>query len=389
MHHDLNVAMTRGLKWASALALLVACAEVPGTEDPSTGGAPSTGGTGASSGAGHSAGGSTGGTATTTGGTSSTTGGTTSTTGGTASTTGGTTSTTGGTASTTGGTTSGTSGAGGSLATGGAGTGGAVSAGGAAGTLGLGGGAGSAGTSGGATGGFGAGGLFGGAGRGGAGGPGSGGMPGGAGSGTAGSSTAGSGGSGSMMPPTGANSVAYIGCSMAYNIGTGYKRVGGKVMWNSDSYQTSAMVVQNWTDTNSSSWKLFDQKMNSIGGKDTVKAIMIQICIFSSRATDAELKSMIASARNHVNPGTHIYMVGQPQYEAGHECTLAGTGGAKWTDDQAKALAADSSVNQDMTYLGQFKLDSSKGEVLSDSCHASSPSGENALGQQAMAFFGG
>lgn len=175
---------------------------------------------------------------------------------------------------------------------------------------------------------------------------------------------------------------------MAYNIGTGYKRVGGKVMWNSDSYQTSAMVVQNWTDTNSSSWKLFDQKMNSIGGKDTVKAIMIQICIFSSRATNAELKAMIASARNHVNPGTHIYIVGQPQYQAGHECTLAGSGGAKWTDDQAKALAADSSVNQDMTYLGQFKLDSTKGEVMSDTCHASS-TGENVLGEQAKAFFGG
>ncbi|HEY0468535.1 MAG TPA: hypothetical protein VGC79_30280, partial [Polyangiaceae bacterium] len=159
---------------------------------------------------------------------------------------------------------------------------------------------------------------------------------------------------------------------MANNIGVGYKRVGGKVMWNADSYQTGAMVVQNWTDTNSASWKLFDQKMTSNGGKDKVKAIMIQICIFSSRATDAELKSMVASARNHVNPGTHIYMVGQPQYEAGHECSLAGNGGAKWTDDQAKAMAADASVNQDMTYLGQFKLDSSKGEVLSDSCHASS-----------------
>jgi hypothetical protein len=176
---------------------------------------------------------------------------------------------------------------------------------------------------------------------------------------------------------------------MANNIGVGYGRVGGKVMWNADNYQTGAMVVQNWTDTNSASWKLFDQKMSSNGGKDKVKAIMVQICIFSSRATDAELKSMIASARNHVNPGTHIYIVGQPQYEAGHECSLAGTGGAKWTDDQAQALAKDSSVNQDMSYLGQFKLDSTKGEVLSDSCHASSPTGENKLGDEAKAFFGG
>jgi hypothetical protein len=128
--------------------------------------------------------------------------------------------------------------------------------------------------------------------------------------------------------------------------------------------------------------------MQSIGGKDKVKAIMVQICIFSSRATDDEVKSMIRSARAHTNPGTHIYLVGQPQYEAGHDCTLAGTGGAKWTDDEAKKIAADSSVNQDLTYLGAFKLDSTKGEVSSDSCHAST-SGEDVLGKQAMAFFGG
>jgi hypothetical protein len=173
---------------------------------------------------------------------------------------------------------------------------------------------------------------------------------------------------------------------MAYNIGTGYKRVGGKVMWNSDSYQTSAMVVQNWTSATSASWKLFDQKMTAIGGKDTVKALMIQICIFSSRATDAELKSMITSARQHVNADTKIYIVGQPQYEAGHECTLAGTGGAKWTDDQAQALAKDASLN--VTYLGKFMLDSTKNEVSSDSCHAST-TGEDALGKQAIMYFGG
>jgi hypothetical protein len=149
------------------------------------------------------------------------------------------------------------------------------------------------------------------------------------------------------------------------------------------------MVVQNWTNENSSSWQLFDRKMDSIGGKDNVKAIMVQICVLSRRATDAELRSMVASARKHVNPGTHIYIVGQPQYQAGHECSIAGPGGAKWTDDQAKALAADASVNQDMTYLGQFKLDSTKNEVMNDTCHASSPTGEDVLGRQAMAFFGG
>ena len=199
-------------------------------------------------------------------------------------------------------------------------------------------------------------------------------------------STGGSTGAGGAPPSGGANSVAYIGCSMAYNIGTGYKRVGGKIMWNSDSYQTSAMVVQNWTSSSSSSWSLFDQKMQMIGGKDKVTAVMIQICIFSSRATDDEVKQMIASARAHTNAGTKLYLVGQPQYEAGHECSLAGDGGAKWTDDEAKKIAADASQN--ISYLGQFILDSTKGEVSSDSCHATS-TGEDVMGKQAMAFFGG
>jgi hypothetical protein len=173
---------------------------------------------------------------------------------------------------------------------------------------------------------------------------------------------------------------------MAYNIGTGYKRVGGSVMWNSDSYQTSAMVVQNWTSPTSASWNLFDQKMSSIGGKDTVKAIMIQICIFSSRATDEELHAMITSARMHVNEDTKVYIVGQPQYEAGHTCTLAGTGGSEWTDEQAQKLGQEAGLN--VEYLGKFMLDSTKGEVSNDSCHATS-SGEDALGRQAMEYFGG
>ena len=354
MHHQLRLSVARGLKVSAVLALAVACSEDAATNGPGPNGS-ATGGVAQSTG-----GVSTGGTTSTTGGTSPSTGGTATSTGGTATSTGGTAASTGGTGTSTGGTPTGvittggvstggsSSATGGSVATGGSNsaTGGSKSGGGSAGV------GGTAGT----------------AGRAGVGG--------------------GSAGGGSVTPPTGANSIAYIGCSMAWNIGNGYKRVGGKVMWNSDSYQTSAMVVQNWTNANSSSWNLFDQKMNSIGGKDTVKAIMVQICILSSRATDAELKSMVASARQHVNPGTHIYIVGQPQYQAGHECSLAGNGGAKWTDDQAKKLAADSSVNQDMTYLGQFIIDSTKGEVSNDTCHASS-SGEDVLGKQAMTFFGG
>lgn len=204
--------------------------------------------------------------------------------------------------------------------------------------------------------------------------------------------TGGGGGGGDFTLPTEPNSIAYTGCSMANNIGNGYKRVGGKVMWNSDNYQTGAMVVQNWTNPSSSSWQLFDQKANANGGKDKIKAVMVQICIFSSRATDDELHDMVNAARQHVNPGTHIFIVGQPQYNAGHQCTLAGTGGAEWTDMKAQELAADPSINEDLSYLGKFMLDASNGEVVTtagDNCHATNPKGEDALGEQAKEFFGG
>ncbi|XYH96326.1 hypothetical protein ACMHYB_52545 [Sorangium sp. So ce1128] len=220
---------------------------------------------------------------------------------------------------------------------------------------------------------------------------GTGGGPGTGGGGTGGAGAggdAGTGGGDDGLPPTGENSVAYTGCSMANNIGTGYKRVGGKIMWNADNYQTGAMVVQNWTNPTSSSWQLFDRKMESIGGKDVVKAIMVQICILSQRATDQELRDMVNAARQHVNPGTHIYIVGQPVYNAGHDCFIAGAGGADWTDMKAQELANDPTINENMSYLGKFILNNDAGEV-SDGCHASSPKGENVLGEQAKAFFGG
>ncbi len=95
---------------------------------------------------------------------------------------------------------------------------------------------------------------------------------------------------------------------------------------------------------------------------------------------------MVKAARAKVNPGVHIYIVGQPQYEAGHTCSLAGTGGAEWTDTEAQAIAKDSTINQDLTYLGTFNLDTTKGES-SDGCHASA-SGLTRLGNEAKAFWG-
>jgi hypothetical protein len=171
---------------------------------------------------------------------------------------------------------------------------------------------------------------------------------------------------------------------MADNIGQGYGQVGGKIMWTNASYGTGAMVVENWME-GGSAWPTFDRKLTAMGGKDKVKAFMVQICVLSTHS-DANVRSMVKAARAKVNPGTHIYIVGQPQYEAGHTCSLAGTGGAEWTDTEAQAIAKDSTVNQDLTYLGQFKLDTTKGES-SDGCHASA-SGLTVLGNQAKAFWG-
>ena len=172
---------------------------------------------------------------------------------------------------------------------------------------------------------------------------------------------------------------------MADNIGQGYGQVGGKIMWTNSGYGTGAKVVENWGPSGDG-WPLFATKLNAIGGKDKVKAIMVQICVLSTHSED-NVKAMIQAARDHVNPGTHIYLVGQPSYEAGHSCFLAGNGGAEWTEATAQKMAKDPSVNKDLTYLGQFKLDTTKGES-SDGCHASGP-GLTSLGNQAKAYWGG
>lgn len=217
-----------------------------------------------------------------------------------------------------------------------------------------------------------------------------------AGGASAGTNAGGSGGSGpgacgtgtaKPCPPTGNNSIAYIGCSMANNIGNGYKAVGGKIMWNSDGYGTGAQCVPQWVE-GGSAWPGFDKKMQAIGGKDVVKAIMVQICIIQP-ATDAQVKSMIKAARAHVNPDTHIYLVGQPQYENGHTCDIAG-GKEATTEEQAKRLGEDKTIDSNMSYLGTFLLNCDKGECA-DSCHASpgAGKGEERLGNQAKAFWGG
>ena len=180
------------------------------------------------------------------------------------------------------------------------------------------------------------------------------------------------------VPAGGDNTMGYCGCSMAQNVADGYRSVGGRRMWG--GYGTGGMVVQNWTDTNSSSWQLFDQQSAQYG-KPT--AVWIQICIFASAgATYDEVKRIIANAREHAAPGATIYITGQPLYPEGNVCTLAGSGGPELTDSLAQQAGNDSSQN--VSYSGIFTLLNSE---TSDGCHANS-AGQTSLGNQAVEKWG-
>jgi hypothetical protein len=178
--------------------------------------------------------------------------------------------------------------------------------------------------------------------------------------------------------PQPANSMGFIGCSMAENVAQGYVADGGKRMWG--PYGTGGLVVQSWTDPNSAAWQKFDQQASSFG-KPT--AVWVQICIFaSSGATYDEVKRLIANARQHAAPAATIYITGQPLYDAGQTCSLAGANGPQLTDNLAQQAAADTAQN--VLYPGQFHLHA--GEVA-DGCHANT-TGQASLGRQALAFWG-
>ncbi|WP_433937894.1 hypothetical protein AB3662_39305 [Sorangium cellulosum] len=166
---------------------------------------------------------------------------------------------------------------------------------------------------------------------------------------------------------------------MAENTAQGYQAVGGERMW--PPYGTNGDVVQNWTNTSSASWTKFDQQAARYG-KPT--AVWVQICIFSfNGATYDEVKKLIANARAHAAPGATIYITGQPQYEAGWTCDLAGRGGPELTDELARRAAADPTLN--VIYPGAF---GPLGRTTTaDSCHANA-TGQRQLGNQAVQFFG-
>ncbi|KAF2794678.1 hypothetical protein K505DRAFT_241660 [Melanomma pulvis-pyrius CBS 109.77] len=174
-----------------------------------------------------------------------------------------------------------------------------------------------------------------------------------------------------------AKSMGFIGCSMAENIAQGYVAVNGQRMWG--PYGTGGMVVQSWTNSNSASWKLFDQQVAKYG-KPT--AVWVQICIFTTGATYTEVKQLIANARQHAASNATIYITGQPLYDGGQTCQLAGPKGPEATDSLAQQAANDTA--QTVIYPGAFRL--KNGEVA-DGCHANTV-GQSSLGKQAVAFWG-
>jgi len=114
----------------------------------------------------------------------------------------------------------------------------------------------------------------------------------------------------------------------------------------------------------------------------------MQICIFAQQGvTAAEVQTMIRNARSHA-PGARIWISGQPTYNSGHTCTLAGNGGTELTVMRARE-AADADPADDVFYAGTFLLRAnvSPSEVAGDTCHASA-AGELVLGDQLIAKFG-
>ncbi|HZM79422.1 MAG TPA: cellulose-binding domain-containing protein [Candidatus Limnocylindrales bacterium] len=175
-----------------------------------------------------------------------------------------------------------------------------------------------------------------------------------------------------------ANSMGFIGCSMAENVAQGYVAVGGRRMWG--PYGTGGLVVQSWTDTNSSAWQKFDQQVNRFGRP---RAVWVQICIFAQNgATYDEVKRLIANARQHAAAGATIYLTGQPFYDPGQTCFLAGANGPQLTDSLARQAAAD--ATQNVIYPGVFRLRTNE---VADGCHANT-AGQQSLGRQAIGFWG-
>jgi hypothetical protein len=175
------------------------------------------------------------------------------------------------------------------------------------------------------------------------------------------------------------NSLAYVGCSMARNVAEGYRDAGGTRLW--PPYKTGGAVAQEWTEPNAGRWRAFDEQAAKHGRP---RAIWVQLCVYGSRGVKYdEVTAILANARAKAQPGATIYVSGQPLYEAGWTCSLAGAAGPALTDTMAKRAGDDPALG--VTYVGPF---GPLGKATTqDGCHANA-AGLAILGEQAVRIFG-
>jgi hypothetical protein len=167
---------------------------------------------------------------------------------------------------------------------------------------------------------------------------------------------------------------------MSDNVAAGYTAVGGTRMWPSiPAYW--GQVVQDWANPDDPVWDAFDEQVDEYGPPD---AVWIMVCIFNPPGVELqEMRDIVALVRQR-SPSATIYTTGQPFYELGADCSIAGTEGPQMTDDMAQDMAEDASLT-DVHYAGKFGPLSAAQKA--DACHANED-GQELLGNQAVEFFG-
>jgi len=175
--------------------------------------------------------------------------------------------------------------------------------------------------------------------------------------------------------------MGFVGCSMSVNVAQGYQTLGGERLW-PPVQAYNGMVVQNWANTNDNVWSAFEDQVNTYGTPDSV---WVMLCIFSNQITYQETTQIIGNVRERA-PNATIHITGQPLYEEGLSCSLAGVGGPELTDDMAQQAGNDASQN--VNYGGIFgPLTAAHTAGDATGCHANND-GQAFLGQQAIDKWG-
>ena len=169
--------------------------------------------------------------------------------------------------------------------------------------------------------------------------------------------------------------IAVVGCSVTRNGIEGYHAVGGTKFV--DDYAMGGGSIGAWTNPSSSYWDDFDA---SIAGYDP-SAVFLQLCTFGPSAEDyADAVQVIGLIRDRL-PDATVYIAGQPTYEAGWVCNIAGADGPPAMAEVAARLVADGfGVAGPATGpLGD--------DTTEDGCHAND-AGKELMGEQLYVFFG-